>query len=106
MSSRALISTKAMATMATQLCRVMNSRPMMEEAMRLPIPGMLKMTSITTAPPMSVPTLRPATVISVRLEGRSAWRQSTRMLLMPFDLAMRMKSSWRVWIMSLRSSRM
>ena len=33
------------------------------------MPGMLKMYSITTAPPMSVPTLRPATVSSVRLDG-------------------------------------
>ena len=36
------------------------------------------MRSMTTAPPMSVPTLRPATVSSVRLDGRSAWRQRMR----------------------------
>ena len=70
------------------------------------MPGSPKMTSITTVPPMSAPTLRPATVSSVRLDGRSAWRQRTRRLVMPFAFAMRMKSSCSVAIMSLRSRRM
>ena len=54
---------------------------------------------------MSVPTFRPATVSSVRLDGRSAWRHRMRLLLMPLLFAMRMKSSCSVAIMSLRSSR-
>ena len=55
---------------------------------------------------MSVPTLSPATVSSVRLEGRRAWRHSTRRGDTPFDFAMVMKSSCSVAIMSLRSRRM
>ena len=35
---------------------------------------------MTTAPPISAPTLRPATVSSVRLDGRSAWRHRMRVL--------------------------
>ena len=70
------------------------------------MPGMTKMTSTTTAPPMSVPKLRPATVSRVRLDGRSAWRQRMRRSEMPFARAMVMKSSCSVAIMSLRSRRM
>ena len=71
-----------------------------------PIPGMPKITSTTIAPPMSVPTLRPATVSSVRLDGRSAWRNRMRRLGTPLAFAIMMKFSCSVAIMSLRSSRM
>ncbi len=64
------------------------------------------MVSTTIAPPISAPTLSPATVSRVRLDGRSAWRKSTRLGLMPFAFAVVMKSSCRVAIMSERSSRM
>ena len=40
-----------------------------------PIPLMLKMNSMITAPPISWPMLRPTTVSSVKLDGRSAWRK-------------------------------
>ena len=50
----------------------------MASASSVPMPGNEKITSITTAPPMSVPTLSPATVSSVRLDGRRACRHSTR----------------------------
>ena len=52
------------------------------------MPGIWKITSTATAPPMSVPKLRPATVSSVRLDGRSAWRQRMRLSDRPFDRAM------------------
>ena len=70
------------------------------------MPGIEKMTSTMIAPPIRVPTLSPATVSSVRLDGRRAWRHSTRRGDIPLDLAMVMKSSWSVAIMSLRSRRM
>ncbi len=47
----------------------------------------------------------PATVSSENDDGRSAWRNSTCMGGRPLARAMRMKSSWRVAIMSLRSRR-
>jgi hypothetical protein len=51
---------------------------------------MLKMNSITTAPPISWPTVRPTTVRSVKLEGRSAWRNRIARTGMPLALAMPM----------------
>ena len=49
------------------------------------MPGSPKMISTTMVPPMSAPMLSPATVSNVRLDGRSAWRQSTRRFVIPFD---------------------
>ena len=54
---------------------------------------------------MRVPKLMPKTVSSENEEGRRAWRTSTCHVGRPFERAMRMKSSWRVAIMSVRSSR-
>ena len=70
--------------------------------MRLPRPGTPNTFSTTSAPPMRAPTLRPATVSRVRLEGRRAWRQRMRRVGMPFALAVVMKSSCSVAIMSAR----
>ena len=67
---------------------------------------MLSRYSITIEPPIRAPTLRPATVSSVRLDGRSAWRQRMRPSLMPLDFAIRMKSSCSVATMSVRRRRM
>ena len=71
-----------------------------------PIPGIWNTTSTMSVPPISVPTLSPATVSSVNDEGRRAWRNRMRRVRRPFALAIVMKSCCRVAIMSLRSSRM
>ena len=70
------------------------------------MPGRPKIRSMTIAPLIRAPTLRPATVSSVRLDGRRAWRNRTRRAGMPFALAVVMKSSWSVATMSERRSRM
>ena len=69
------------------------------------MPGSRKIRSMSTAPPIKTPTFRPATVSSVKLDGRNACRQRMRVLLMPLLFAIRMKSSCSVAIMSLRRSR-
>ena len=61
--------------------------------------------STMSAPLISVPTLRPATVSRVRLEGRSACRHRIRRFGIPLLFAIRMKSSCSVATMSLRSNR-
>ena len=71
-----------------------------------PTPGSWNRNSMTSAPPISAPKLSAATVSSVKLEGRSACRQRMRVFVRPLDFAIVMKSSWSVWIMSLRSRRM
>ena len=95
-----------MASTATKLWRATYCRSKIAWLMAMPMPGMLKMTSTTTAPPIRVPTFSPATVSSVRLDGRRAWRHSTRWSEMPLDRAIWMKSSCSVVTMSVRSRRM
>ena len=46
--------------------------------MYLPMPLRAKITSMTKAPPIRRPMLRPATVMSEKVEGRKAWRSSIR----------------------------
>ena len=71
-----------------------------------PSPGPWKMYSTMNAPPISVPTLRPPTVTSVNVEGRSAWRRRIHHVGRPLERAIVMKSCCRVAIMSVRSTRM
>ena len=63
---------------ATRLCTATYCRAPIASKISCPCPGSPKIPSMTTAPPMSVPTLRPATVSSVRLDGRSACRHRMR----------------------------
>jgi hypothetical protein len=58
-----------------------------------------------TAPPIKRPMLRPITVTNVSEDGLSAWTRRMRRAVSPLARAIAMKSSCKVEIMSLRSTR-
>ena len=77
----------------------------MPESRSLPIPGKAKRFSMITVPPIMLPTWIPSRVIMEKQEGRRACRSSILQVGKPLARARSMKSSCRVAIMSLRSTR-
>ncbi len=59
----------------------------MDVTISLPMPLMAKICSMITVPPMRLPMVMAATVSSEKLEGRNAWRNRMRRLVMPLAFA-------------------
>ena len=70
-----------------------------------PMPGMPKICSTTSDPPISAPVLTPNTVTTENSDGRRACRNMIRSGGRPLARAMWTKSSCSVVIRSVRSSR-
>jgi len=69
-----LITTKPVAITTTEPSTTGKSSRTTAVTISEPMPGIEKMPSITSEPPISAPVLTPNTVMSENSEGRSAWR--------------------------------
>ncbi|CNL22853.1 Uncharacterised protein [Mycobacterium tuberculosis] len=84
-----LITTKASATASVTPCTRLGSLLVTPLRMRVPIPGIAKMISITTAPPSRYPMRRPSTVTGVMSALRRTLRPTTMTRGMPAPRAVR-----------------
>src|SRR6056297_1774617 len=71
----------------------------------LPSPGTRKICSTTSEPPINAPVFTPKIVMNENSDGRSACLNNTAVLETPLDRAVRMKSSCRVVMRSVRNNR-